>query len=86
MSLERNTYTTPHVIKISFIMVLWKFISVDEMKNIVIVKDLSSSDVRNILQEKNSGATRYSKRSVKLDVCVVPMISESNQFSVNKNL
>ena len=56
------------------------------MKNIVIVKDLSSSDVRNILQEKNSGATRYSKRSVKLDVCVVPMISESNQFSVNKNL
>ena len=66
-------------------MMVWKFISVDEMKSIVIVKDLSSSDVRNILQEKNSDATRCSKRSVKLDVCVVPTISESNQFSVNKN-
>ena len=67
-------------------MMVWKFISVDEMKSIVIVKDLSSSDVRNILQGKNSDATRYSKRSVKLDLCVVPMISESNQFSVNTNL
>ena len=56
MSLERNTYTAPHVIIISFIMAVPKFISADAMKGFVIEKDLSYPDVSNMLQEKNPDA------------------------------
>ena len=67
VSLERNTYTMPHVINISFLIAVPKFISVIEMQELVIVKDLSYSDVRNILQEKNPEALKEFPREV-LDV------------------
>ena len=65
MYLERNPYTTPHVLNLSFIMVISKFISVDEMKEPVILKDFSYSDVINMLQEKNPDAKGISERSVR---------------------
>ena len=49
-----KTCTMPHVVNISFIMVVSKFVSVDEMKELVIVKNLPYSDVINMLPEKNS--------------------------------
>ena len=67
VSLERNTYTMPHVINISFLIAVPKFISVIEMQELVIAKDLSYSDVRNILQEKNPEALKEFPREV-LDV------------------
>ena len=42
---ERHTYTAQHFINISFIMVVSKLISVDEMKEIKIVKDFPYADV-----------------------------------------
>ena len=65
MYLERNTYTTPRVLNLSLIMVISKFISVDEMKELVIMKDLSYSDVSNILEEKNPRAKGISKKRVR---------------------
>ena len=53
------------VIKISFIMAVSKFVSVDEMKELVIVKELPYSDVSNILQENNPDAKGISERSVR---------------------
>ena len=67
VSLERNTYTMPHVINISFLIAVPKFISVIEMQELVIMKDLSYSNVRNILQEKNPEALKEFPREV-LDV------------------
>ena len=67
VSFERNTYTMPHVINISFLIAVPKFISVIEMQELVIMKDLSYSNVRNILQEKNPGALKEFPREV-LDV------------------
>ena len=64
VSLERNTYTMPHVINISFLIAVPKFISVIEMQELVIAKDLSYSDVRNILQEKNPEALKEFPREV----------------------
>ena len=64
MSLERKAYIMPHVINISFIIAVSKFISVIEMQELVIVKDLSYNDVRNMLQEKNPDAEEISARSV----------------------
>lgn len=86
ISLERNTYTAPHVIIISFIMAVPKFISADAMKGFVIEKDLSYSDVSNMLQEKNPDAKGIKEfpREV-LGVFLLLIISESNQISVNMN-
>ena len=82
MSLERNTYTVPHVVNISISMAVLKFTSVDEMKQLVILKDLAYSDVTNILQEKNPDAKGISERSVR---CSVPLIIlENDQISVKK--
>ena len=67
VSFERNTYTIPHVINISFLIAVPKFISVIEMQELVIMKDLSYSNVRNILQEKNPEALKEFPREV-LDV------------------
>ena len=64
-TLERKTYTVPDVINISFIMAVSKFISVDEMKELVIVKDLPYSDVSNMLQKKNPDVKGISERSVR---------------------
>ena len=66
MSLERNTYTTPHLINISFIIAVSKFISVIETQELVIVKDLSYSNVRNkrnMMQDKNPDYEGISERS-----------------------
>ena len=65
MFLERKTYTVPNVVDISFIIAVSKFISADEMKEFVIVKDFPYSDVRNMLQEKNSDAKEISETSVR---------------------
>ena len=65
MYLERNTYTMPHVLNLSFIIVISKFVSVDEMKELVIVKDLSYSDVSDMLQEKNQHNKGISQKSVR---------------------
>ena len=64
-TLERKTDTTPHAINISFIMAVSKIFSVDKMKEFVIVKDLSHSDVSNMLQEKNPDVKGISEISVK---------------------
>ena len=63
MYLERKVYTTPHVGNSSFVMVISKFIPVDEMKDLVIAKDLPYSEVSNILQEKNPHAKGISEES-----------------------
>ena len=65
MSLEINTYTVLQVINISFVMAVSKFISVDKMKELVIVKDLSYSDVGNMLQERNPDVKGVSEASVR---------------------
>ena len=65
MYLERKTYTTPHVLNLSFVMVISTFISVDEMKELVTVKDLSYSNVSNMLQEKNPHTKGISEKSVR---------------------
>ena len=49
---------------ICFIMSVSRFISFDEMKELVIMKDLFSSNVRNMLQKKNPDAKEISERSV----------------------
>ena len=64
ISLERNTYIVSHAIMICFIMSVSRFISFDEMKELVIMKDLFSSNVRNMLQKKNPDAKEISERSV----------------------
>ena len=46
-------------------MAVSKFISADEMKEFVIVKDLSYSDMTNILQKKNPDAKGIPERSVR---------------------
>ena len=55
MSLERNTYTAPYLINISFIIAVSKFISVIEMQELVIVKDSYSNvrNIRNMMEDKN---------------------------------
>ena len=50
MYLERNTYTMPHVLNLSFIIVISKFVSVD---------------VSNRLQEKNQHTKGISQKSVR---------------------
>ena len=65
MYLERKVYTTLHVGNLSFIMVISKFIPVDEMKDLVIVNDLPYSEVSNILQEKNPHAKGISEKSIR---------------------
>ena len=65
MYLERNTYTTPHILNLSFIIVISKFISVDEMKELLIMKDLSYPNMSNILEEKNPHAKGISEKSVR---------------------
>ena len=79
VSFERNTYTMPHVINISFLIAVPKFISVIEMQELVIMKDLSYSNVRNILQESR-GAEGVPERSVRRFLLLI--ISEINQISV----
>ena len=83
ISLERNAYTAPYVINISFIIVVSKFISVIEMQELVIVKDLSYFGVRNVLQEKNPDTERFSREV--LGIFVLLLISEINQISIKKN-
>ena len=80
-TLERKTYTAPHVVNISFIMAVSKFVSVDEMKELVIVKDLSYSDKSNVLQEKNPEVKGISERSV----FILRIVLENDQISVKKN-
>ena len=46
-------------------MAISKFISVDEMKELVIAKGLPYSDVSNMLQEKNSDAKEIFETSVR---------------------
>ena len=53
-----------YVVNISFIMTVSKFASNDEMKKLLIVKNLPCPDVINMLQEKNSDAKGISKTSV----------------------
>ena len=65
MYLEKSTYTIPHVLNLSFLMVISKFISVDEMKELVVVKDLSYSDMSNKLQKKNPHAKEISEKNVR---------------------
>ena len=57
--------TAAHVVNIYFIMAVSKFVSVDEMKELLIVKDLSYSDKINMLQEKNPEVKGISERSVR---------------------
>ena len=49
-------------------MVISKIISVDEMKEPVMVKDLSYFDVSNMLQEKNSYAKGISEKSEFMEI------------------
>ena len=62
VSLQRNPYTASHVVNISFVMVVSKFIY--EMKELMIVKDFSYFDVRNILLGKNPDTKGISERTV----------------------
>ena len=63
MKLERKTCTVSYVVNISFVMAVLKSVSDDDMKELVIVKNLHYSDVINMLQEKNSDAKGISKTS-----------------------
>ena len=81
ISLERNAYAAPYVINISFIIVVSKFISVIEMQELVIVKDLSYFGVRNVLQEKNPDTERIFERSAR-HFCTSTNIR--NQSNLNK--
>ena len=82
-TLERKTYTVPHIVNIFFIMAVSKFIFVDEMKELVIVKDLSYSDVSNMLQEKNPDVKEFPREV--LGIFVLRIILENDQISVQKN-
>ena len=62
-------------------MAVSKFVSVDEMKELVIVKDLSYSDKSNVLQEKNPEVKGISERSV----FILRIVLENDQISVKKN-
>ena len=64
MTLERKTCTVPYVVNISFIMAVSRFVSDDEIKELVIVKNLPYSDVINMLQDKNSDAKGISEANV----------------------
>ena len=79
--LERNTYTTPNFINISFVIAVPKFISIIEMQELVIVKDLSYSDVRNMLQETNPEMQKEFSRDV-LGFFLLLIVSDINQVSV----
>ena len=46
-------------------MAVSKFLSFNEAKELVIVKDFSYSDVSNMLQEKNPDYTGVSERSIR---------------------
>ena len=83
MYLKRNTYTTLHALNLSFIMAISKFISADEMKELVIVKSLSYSDVSNMSREKNPHAKGISDKSVRC-FCTSNKIKKE-QISVKKN-
>ena len=82
MALERNIYTAPNVVNIFFIIAISKFIFVDEMKELVMVKDLYYSDVSNMLQKKNLDAKGFPREV--LGVFVPLIISENNQISVKR--
>ena len=62
-------------------MAVSKFVSVDEMKELVIVKDLSYSDKSNVLQEKNPEVKGISERSV----FILRIVLENDQISVKNN-
>ena len=64
MTLERKICTVSYVINISFIMAVLQFVSNDEIKELVIVKNLPYPDMINMLQEKNSDAEGISEKSV----------------------
>ena len=64
ISLEKNTYIVSHGINICFIVAISRFISFAEMKELVIMKDMFSSNVRNMLQEKNPDTKEIFERSV----------------------
>ena len=64
ISLEKNTYIVSHSINICFIVAISRFISFAEMKELVIMKDMFSSNVRNMLQEKNPDTKQIFERSV----------------------
>ena len=64
MTLERKICTVSYVINISFIMAVLQFVSDDEIKELVIVKNLPYPDMINMLQEKNSDAEGISEKSV----------------------
>ena len=64
ISLEKNTYIVSHSINICFIVAISRFISFAEMKELVIMKDMFSSNVRNMLQEKNPDTKEIFERSV----------------------
>ena len=78
MYLQRNTYTVPHAINISFIITVSSFISVIEMQELVVVNNLSYCNVRNMLHEKNLDAGEISERSVKLFCNSNNMRNQSN--------
>ena len=78
MSLERNTYTTPHVINISFIKVVLNLISYNEMKEIVVVKDLPYSDVGNMLQKNILVLKKFLRGALGFFAPLI--ISESNEI------
>ena len=63
ISLEKNTYIVSHGINICFIVAISRFISFAEMKELVIMKDMFSSNVRNMLQEKNPDTKEIFERS-----------------------
>ena len=62
---SKETIILCHMSWTSFMITVSKFISVTEMQKLVIVKDMTYSDVRNMLQEKNPDAEGISERSVK---------------------
>ena len=64
MTLERKICTVSYVINISFIMAVLQFVSDDEIKELVIVKNLPYPDMINMLQEKNLDAEGISEKSV----------------------
>ena len=53
-----------HGINICFIVAISRFISFAEMKELMIMKDMFSSNVRNMLQEKNPDTKEIFERSV----------------------
>ena len=61
-----------------------KFISVIEMQELVMVKNVSYPDVKNTMQEKKPEMLKEFPRKV-LGVFLFLIISEINQISVKKN-